>query len=125
MSEFISSNIWTILLIAWPVVFGLVMLALKRPSKNKFVELLAALVAFLIVSAVTALTIAVIAGVFLYLPGLLFGNAGVYTGIIVMFWSLVYMVEYNDTDNHKKAFKSTFLFMSFVVPIFLLLLKVG
>ena len=125
MSEFISSNIWTILAFAWIVGFGLLLLARNRPSKEKVEELAAALIAFLIVSTVLALAMVAIFGVFLYLPGLLFGPFGTGVGITLMIGTLLYIIEHNDTNSHKKAFKFTFTIMGFAVPFFFLMSKVG
>ena len=125
MSEFISSNIWTILASAWIVGFGLFLLARKRPSKEKVAEWAAALVALLIAFSVMALGMAAIFGVFLYLPGLLFGSAGTGAGMVVLFGSMFYMIEHEDSHSHKKAFKFTFTIMSIGVPLLFLMSKVG
>lgn len=125
MSEFISSNIWVILAVAWPVVFGLVLLALKRPSKDKMAWWLVSALGALIILAVAALFIIVTLGVFVYIPGWLFGPIGASVGTGLMFASLVYMIEYDDSDSHKQAFKVTFIIMSFAVPFFILMVKAG
>ena len=125
MSEFLSSNIWTILAFAWIVGFGLFLLALNRPSKDKVAEWSAALIALLIAFLVMALGMAAIFGVFLYLPGLLLGSAGTGVGMAVLFGTIFYMIEYEDSHNYKKAFKFTFTIMSIGVPLLFLLSKVG
>lgn len=110
---------WIVGAVVW-VLFWLIVF--NRKHLTKAIDIALAVGMYLLA---VAIAVAIVAGVFMFIPYHLFGDAGLALSMASMFIIILYAMFYEDYQDHWKSAKGVMMIFTVVAPVLYVLFKIG